>query len=56
MGFPQQAWSAAMYLYADHAIRTGQLPIFDELLAAKPASAVTAEVNDVIVRAGGGPS
>ena len=45
----------AMFLYAEHACRTGELPIFDALLAAKPASAVAAEVNEVIVRAGGGP-
>jgi GH15 family glucan-1,4-alpha-glucosidase len=56
MGFVQQAWSAAMYLYAEHAVRTGALPLFDELLAAKPAAAVAAEVNEVIQRPGGGPS
>lgn len=56
MGFAQQAWSAAMFLYADHACRTGHLPLFDKLLAAKPATAVAAEVNDVIIRPGGGPS
>ncbi len=56
MGFAQQAWSAAMFLYADHAVRTGQLPLFDELLAAKPAPAVAAEVNDLIIRPGGGPA
>jgi len=50
-----RARSAAMYLYADHAVRTGALPLFDDLLAAKPASAVASEVNDIIVRAGGGP-
>ena len=33
MGFDQQAWSAAMYLYADHAVRTGELPLFDQLRA-----------------------
>lgn len=55
MGFAQQAWSAAMLLYADHAVRTGELPLFDGLLAAKPAPAVAAEANDVIERAGGGP-
>lgn len=55
MGFAQQAWSAAMFLYAEYAVRTGRLPLFDELLAAKPAPAVAAEVNDVIVRPGGGP-
>ncbi len=55
MGFAQQAWSAAMFLYADHAVRTGELPLFDALLEAKPASAVAGEVNDVIIRPGGGP-
>ena len=55
MGYAQQAWSAAMYLYADHTLRTGKLPLFEELLAAKPESAVASEVNDMIVRAGGGP-
>lgn len=55
MGFAQQAWSAAMYLYAENAVRTGELPLFGDLLAAKPASAVAAEVNDFEVRAGGGP-
>lgn len=55
MGFAQQAWSAAMFLYAEHAVRTGTLPLFDTLLAAKPTEAVAAEINDVIVRPGGGP-
>lgn len=55
MGFDQQAWSAAMYLYAEHAVQTGKLPLFDDLLAAKPAAARAAEVNDFEVQAGGGP-
>ena len=55
MGYAKQAWSAAMFLYADHAVRTGQLPLFDDLLAAKPAPAVAAEMNDLIMRPGGGP-
>ena len=55
MGFGRQAWSAAMFLYADQAVRTGQLPLFEALLAAKPASAVAAEVNEAIIRPGGGP-
>ena len=38
MGYDQQAWSAAMYLYADNAVRNRTLPLFDQLLAAKPAS------------------
>jgi glycogen debranching enzyme len=55
MGYAEQAWSAAMFVYAEHAVRTGALPLFDDLLAAKPAAAVASEVHDVIVRAGGGP-
>ena len=55
MGFSQQAWSAAMYLYADNAVQTGRLPLFDELLAAKPASAVAAEVKDFVLHGAGGP-
>ena len=55
MGFSRQAWSAAMYLYADPALTTGHLPLFDDLLAAKPAPAKAAEVNDIIIRPGGGP-
>ena len=55
MGYAQQAWSAAMFLYAHHAVFTGQLPLFDQLLAAKPASAVAAEVNEPVVHPGGGP-
>jgi GH15 family glucan-1,4-alpha-glucosidase len=55
MGYGQQAWSAAMFLYAEHAVRTGRLPLFDDLLAAKPSAAVAAEVNEVYDHAGGGP-
>jgi hypothetical protein len=55
MGYGQQAWSAAAFLYAEHAVRSGELPLFDQLLAAKPAPAVAAEVNTVFDRAGGGP-
>lgn len=55
MGYAQQGWSAAMFLYADHAVRTGKLPLFDDLLAAKPAAAVAAEVNEVYDHPGGGP-
>ncbi|MBA3943290.1 MAG: glycogen debranching protein [Herpetosiphonaceae bacterium] len=56
MGYAQQAWSAAMFLYAEQALRTGHLPLFNDLVAAKPAAAVASEVNDVIVRGGGGPA
>ena len=55
MGFRQQAWSAAMYLYAEHAVKSGSLPLFDGVLAAKPESLITAENNDFTVQAGGGP-
>jgi hypothetical protein len=55
MGFGQQAWSAAMYLYAEHAVNTGQLPLFDGLLAAKPEPAVAAENNEFDMQPGGGP-
>ncbi|MFN8480895.1 MAG: glycoside hydrolase 100 family protein [Kouleothrix sp.] len=55
MGYAQQAWSAAMFLYAEAALRTRRMPLFDQLLAAKPAAAVASEVNDVGVHAGGGP-
>jgi glycogen debranching enzyme len=55
MGFPRQAWSAAMYLYADHAVHSGALPLFDDLVAAKPDSARARENNEFFVHAGGGP-
>lgn len=55
MGYALQAWSAAMYLYADHAVHSGRLPLFDDLLAAKPAQAVAAEVNEFALHGGGGP-
>lgn len=56
MGFDKQAWSAAMYLYAEKAVETQSLPFFDALLQSKPASAVAAEDNTFSVHAGGGPS
>jgi hypothetical protein len=56
MGYDQQAWSAAMYLYAEHAVRTGKLPLFDELLDAKPEAAKAAEIHEFDIRAGGGPA
>jgi len=55
MGFDQQAWSAAMYLYAEQAVQTGKLPLFDELFQAKPAAAKVTDINDFEIRAGGGP-
>ncbi len=54
MGFAKQGWSAAMFLYADHAVQSGKLPLFDDLLAAKPASAKAAENNEFHLHAGGG--
>jgi hypothetical protein len=44
-----------MFLYAENALRTGGLPLFDGLLAAKPPTAIASEVTDLIGRAGGGP-
>ena len=32
MGYAQQAWSAAMYLYAEQAVQTGELPLFGALV------------------------
>ena len=55
MGFELQGWSAAMYLYAENAVQNGQLPLFDDLLAAKPESARLTEINDFAIHAGGGP-
>ena len=56
IGFDKQAWSAALYLYAEHAVMTGALPLFDDLLAAKPPALLATENNDFIIRAGGGPT
>ncbi len=56
MGYAQQGWSATMFLFAENAVRTGELPLFDALLAAKPAAAVASEVNEFAIPAGGGPS
>lgn len=56
MGFAQQAWSASMYLYAYHAVETGKLPLFADLLQAKPASARATEINEFHIHAGGGPT
>lgn len=54
MGYAHQAWSAAMFLYAEHAVNTGRLPLFDDLLAAKPSIAVAAEINELYIHPGGG--
>jgi glycogen debranching enzyme len=54
MGYAEQAWSAAMFLYAENAVRTGRLPLFDDLLAAKPAVLIAAECNDAFDHPGGG--
>ena len=55
MGYDLQGWSAAMYLYAESAVQTGKLALFDDLLAAKPEAARNTEINDFEVRGGGGP-
>ena len=55
MGFDEQAWSAAMFLYADHAVHSGELPLFEQLRQVKPTAAVAAENNDFDIRPGGGP-
>ena len=44
-----------MFLLAEAALQTGQLPLFDDLLAAKPASAVAEEQDEIILHPGGGP-
>ncbi len=54
MGFAHQAWSAAMFLYAENAVRTGNLPLFDFLLSVKPESAVASEQNEIYFHPGGG--
>lgn len=54
MGYAHQAWSAAMYLYAEQAVLRGKLPLFDDLLAAKPEKAVAAEENEPYFHPGGG--
>ena len=55
MGYGYQAWSAAMLVYADNAVRTGRLPLFDDLLAAQPAGLVPQTPLVPQVRSGGGP-
>lgn len=55
MGFAQQGWSAAMFVFAEKAFQTGQLPLFDDLLHAKPASAAANEQEELDIRPGGGP-
>ena len=54
MGYAHQAWSAAMFLYAENAVNTGKLPLFDALLKGKPASAVAAEQDEPYTHPGGG--
>jgi len=55
MGYPKQAWSASSFLFAEAAVRTGKLPLFDDLISVKPASAVVSEQNEVFIHPGGGP-
>ncbi|MBI4672001.1 MAG: glycogen debranching protein, partial [Chloroflexi bacterium] len=54
MGYTLQAWSAAMFLYAEHALRTKQLPLFDELFAMR-AHTEDDEGEIVFLQPGGGP-
>jgi hypothetical protein len=44
-----------MFLYADHAVHSGKLPLFDELQSAKPEVVRASEVNEVKYSGGGGP-
>ena len=55
MGFAQQGWSAAMFLFAHRAVQTGRLPLFDELLAAKPEALKANESTEMYIQPGGGP-
>ncbi len=55
MGYGLQAWSAAMFLYAEHAVKTGGLPLFDDLVAARPQAAASVGVDEFALRPGGGP-
>lgn len=55
MGYGLQAWSAAMFLYAEYTVKTGQVPLFDDLVAAKPQRAVASEVNEFTLQPGRGP-
>ena len=38
MGYPYQAWSAGMYIYAYHCVESGEVPLFDSLAEIAPAS------------------
>lgn len=55
MGYAMQAWSAAMYVLAEAAFRTGKIPLFDDLLSAKPARAVASAQEEFYTHPGGGP-
>jgi hypothetical protein len=54
MGFGLQGWSASMFLYAEYAVRTGELPLFNNLLDAKPKELVAAEQNEPFDHPAGG--
>jgi glycogen debranching enzyme len=41
MGYAFQAWSASMYIYAHHAVTTGEVPLFDALFRAPPPASVS---------------
>jgi hypothetical protein len=45
MGYAFQAWSASMYIYAHHAVATGEVPLFDALLHAVPTASVSEAVS-----------
>jgi hypothetical protein len=49
MGYGKQAWSAASYLYAEYAVRCGALPLFNDLVEAKPEASRLAEQNEIII-------
>ena len=55
MGYDDQAWSAALFLYAERCLQEEDTPIFSELRRVKPAAAVAAENNEFDLRPGGGP-
>lgn len=55
MGYSHQAWSASGFLFAESVFRTGHIPLFDDLLAAKPAAARANAQDDFYIQPGGGP-
>jgi hypothetical protein len=55
MGYAFQAWSAAGFLFAESVFRTGTIPLFDDLFAAKPAGARASAQEEFYIHPGGGP-